>query len=379
MKKLSVFLTVALVLLGTGIQGSWAAAPKAGGKCTKLGQVISTPGIKYKCIFVGKKLVWDKGIRTAPAPSKNTNPYLIEPAPINSFKDLNSGYRDIKYWAWKKSRNAVDGKDTSNLVIETLVGPSSKECPGKSSVAANSIHNLYAGASLPKRLILIYAVQGDSSWAQLQMEKILGTLPVTNPLQNPHGMNAELDALELQPDCSDTSPMVLSGASLAHGYTHTIQKVQYLGSSFNWGTFPRWLVEGGATYSENFIQYGSDYKTWITNPTFHNWDLKQYDLNFYQDFFTYKLQENNKYSWAHTDQWPNQRVYDVGSYACEVLIAVKGPASIIQLHSEFAKTGDFEKSFEIVYGLPWKEALPLIANAVFQSTTWLVNTPSGLK
>jgi hypothetical protein len=55
----------------------YAAAPKAGSKCTKVGQTSTSAGIKYTCVKSGKKLVWNKGValkksEPAPVPSAET-------------------------------------------------------------------------------------------------------------------------------------------------------------------------------------------------------------------------------------------------------------------------------------------------------------------
>ena len=380
MKKLLAALLISSFTF-TSINLAWAVDPKSGAKCLRVGQIATIPGYKFKCIKVKNKLVWDKGTSTAPktspSPKPATDPYSISPLAINTFQDAVTQYKDIKYWAWRKASIEIEKNAIPGAGINVLVGPNSKECSDSGMQAIKAMQKLYTGSPLATKSTLIFANKEDNGWIKPAISE---SFPESNPPQDAFGANAKSEVYVLHSDsCDSKDMMAISGASIAHGYTHSLQKIQYVGSKENWGTFPRWLVEGGATFSENLIQYGKDYKTWITNPGFHNWDLRQYDNTFYQNFYEYKLQSDGKYSWAHTDQWPNQRVYDVGSYACEVLIAVKGPASIIQLHTEFAKTGDFEQSFKIVYGLPWKEALPLIASAVYQSTMWLVNTPSGLK
>ena len=381
MRKYLAILITSLLCVTLPIH-AWAATPKAGGKCLKAGQIATIPGIKFKCILVNKKLVWDKGTSTLPKQKPTTStptsdPYLISPPEIKSFQELASRYKDIKYWAWKKAVDAIKENQNPNYKVEVLVGPQSKECSAKASEAVLAMQNLYQGSRVATKSTLVYSVKEDDNW----LKTTLGSrFPEWNPIQDPNGVNSSLEAYAVQTEpCTSTGLMTISGAEIAHGYTHALQKIQYVGSKENWGNIPRWLVEGGATFSENIIQYGQDYKTWITNPGFRNWDLKQYDLSFYRDFFEYKLQADGKYSWSHTDQWPNQRAYDVGSYACEVLVAFKGPASIINLHKEFAATGDFPGSFKSVFGIGWTEAAPILTEAVYKSTTWVVNSPDGIK
>ena len=70
-------LALAIVVLLSLSSPVYAAAPKAGSKCTKAGQTSTSAGIKYTCVKSGKKLVWNKGValkkaEPAPAPSTET-------------------------------------------------------------------------------------------------------------------------------------------------------------------------------------------------------------------------------------------------------------------------------------------------------------------
>ena len=70
-------LALAIVVLLSLSSPVYAAAPKAGGKCTKAGQTSTSAGIKYTCVKSGKKLVWNKGValkkaEPAPVPTPET-------------------------------------------------------------------------------------------------------------------------------------------------------------------------------------------------------------------------------------------------------------------------------------------------------------------
>ena len=70
-------LALAIAVLLSLSSPVYAAAPKAGSKCTKAGQTSTSAGIKYTCVKSGKKLVWNKGValkkaEPAPVPSAET-------------------------------------------------------------------------------------------------------------------------------------------------------------------------------------------------------------------------------------------------------------------------------------------------------------------
>ena len=76
-------LALAIVVLLSLSSPVYAAAPKAGSKCTKAGQTSTSAGIKYTCVKSGEKLVWNKGV-VVKAPIKPEE----SPAPTVEVKDL---------------------------------------------------------------------------------------------------------------------------------------------------------------------------------------------------------------------------------------------------------------------------------------------------
>ena len=345
------------------------AAVKAGSACPKLNSTSTSGGYKYTCIKSGKKLVWSNGVRVA-----MTTPTTV---PIKNFKELTTRYKDIKYLAWKNAADVATKLPLEGPEIVTLVGPNTKNCYTNTLSAIQRISQVFKGSNLPKKLWILNADKIDKSWIELKTSELLlphQRLFIDGVEANPHGVNNAKEAVEwINDSCLDTSVMGKSGGAVAHGFTHDIQKLQFVGTELSWGNAPRWLMEGTATFSENFIAYGSDYKTWISNPTFHNREFKKYDLNFFKEYLLLKKLNGNDNLWAYTDQWPNQRAYDLGSYVVEVLIAIRGPASVIDLYTDFAKVGDFDESFKNIYGITWSEAEPLVAQSIYQSINWLLD------
>jgi len=61
-----------------------AATPKAGAKCAKAGTTATASGKKFTCVKSGTKLVWNKGVAIKAAPNPSPNPVFkpVEPTPI---------------------------------------------------------------------------------------------------------------------------------------------------------------------------------------------------------------------------------------------------------------------------------------------------------
>ncbi len=72
-----------LISLATPVQ---AATPKAGAKCTKAGTTSISSGKKFTCVKSGTKLVWNKGVAITAAPKPSPNPVFkpVEPTPTST-------------------------------------------------------------------------------------------------------------------------------------------------------------------------------------------------------------------------------------------------------------------------------------------------------
>ena len=57
---------------------SWASGAKPGSPCSKIGKVHTIKGLRLTCVKVGKRLIWDKGVRTSTKTS-STSPTAKNP------------------------------------------------------------------------------------------------------------------------------------------------------------------------------------------------------------------------------------------------------------------------------------------------------------
>ena len=89
MKRVSTFLVLLGLLAAPFSTLAVAANPQAGVACTKLGKIQTFQSKKYTCIKSGKKLVWNKGVKTpSPAPTAtpdaSTKPVAVTPEPTKT-------------------------------------------------------------------------------------------------------------------------------------------------------------------------------------------------------------------------------------------------------------------------------------------------------
>ena len=113
------------------------------------------------------------------------------------------------------------------------------------------------------------------------------------------------------------------------------------------------VVSRAALYSDSFANYSSERKNDVgglfTDATITTSWLETF------------LKPGSTGDWAKYDNW---RIYDVGFLASEVLAALQGPQSIMQLYREVALGKSYEAAFLGIYGISWNDAVPILAQAI---------------
>lgn len=387
---------------------AFSATPKAGSVCPKLNQVKILNGVKFTCVKSGKKLLWNSRLiskqtpgptptlkplpsvsaqpnqspestpRPSASPEPSTSPTpispespkpLIEPAAINSITELPSRYKDIRYLSWLQASKRVNAANENDSPIEILVGPNSRNCYTDETIKAfRLLQKVYSGSKIPRKVWLLYAdSDADRKWLE---EKTLTLLPRSRVNYNNQGQMLDPESVNpagegvLWAIDSCINPNAYNFSSqIMHAYTHTIQDLQYSEQENGygrWGEVPRWLIEGGAVWSSAFYNDHNNLDEYLRSG---DWGiLSEYDSKFFDDYLL--IPEYNNNIWAYTDKWPGMRAYDLGSFVCEILVALRGPDSIIELNKEYLRVGSFETAFNNIYGLRWKEAQPYFSETV---------------
>ena len=64
------------------------------------------------------------------------------------------------------------------------------------------------------------------------------------------------------------------------------------------------------------------------------------------------------------DEYDRWAVYDVGSLATEVMVAIGGPDKFMDLYKVTGSGKSFTQAFESIYGISWRDGVKIIANAI---------------
>ena len=367
-KRLVVFISVlSLSLPLTPVN----AAAKSGGACTKAGNTSVASGKTFTCIKSGKKLVWDKGI----APVKSTQ----SSAPTG-FNDLEANYSGVSYWAWKKSNEKIISSINASVPMELIVGTNTKLNYKTPEIAFSQVNKLYAGNELPKKIVYLAFSFQDRDWAMTQMQQIVPDTAsqwikdVACPREDFcvgggsfHNQSNKTALIVIATGIDPNNVNnAISGTVEAHEYTHSIEQssADALRPSVNllktpWP--PNWIWEGlaqfsqhAAIYSDSFDKY-SRYRKEASGEIFNNptWNAK-----YIEGYF----QTNLTNEWAA--KYPRWRQYDLGAMLIEILVAIKGPDSAMQLFKESLNGGGFEPAFQRIYGTSFESVLPAISRTI---------------
>jgi hypothetical protein len=371
MKKwLGSFIALALILVPINA----IAAVKAGDTCKKAGTTATANGKKYTCVKSGKKLVWNKGVTVSPIK-------VNVPAGPTSFDDLEAKYSGVPEAAWKKSSAVISASKAKNVQPTILIGPNSHPVYEIPQVAISQVSRLFPNFKESQEFVLIYFNYQDSSWAQVQFDKYIGTnggydtsgevkklCPGERGCQSAAAVRNQVTGISVvlitAGPASSADKHFQTGAIEAHEYFHTIQDTQLVGSPVNNGMLPRWLIEGSASFVEMAsINYDAFDKYKIAKASLLTELLYRKEFN-EQKLIKFLDAPSLGKDWSSWDSYSTQRVYDIGMMVTEIMVSLKGPESILEQNKYVASGLTYQQAFEKVFGITWADGVKVIAKVL---------------
>jgi len=360
-KKLIAFFSILSLFISTPFIPANAAA-KAGASCSKAGITSVVSSKTYTCIKSGKKLVWNKGETSKQAGTVQPN----LPTPT-SFNDLISKYEGIAFTAWSKSATGVKASTKTAAPFKALTGPNTKLAYKTPAYAFDLVSRLYSDYETPTKMSVLSFNYQDRDWATEQMKVEVPTTPSTFINENAcatkvtcwggalFGGDIGNTLLVLTTEVLDTNH--LSGTLEAHEFTHAVQKnTGGLGLAT-----PSWYTEGQAQFAQNASIYYQSFDSYISSRRESSGELfrdPQFTSKFIEEYFV--LTETDAWNKKY-DRW---RRYDLGAMLVEILTAISGPNSTMEIYKLTSGGAKFEDAFERVYKITFAVALPIISKAI---------------
>jgi hypothetical protein len=383
MRRLVSATLIATLFLGSASQPAFAAV-KAGSKCTIKGEKKTSGTKTYTCTKTKGKLLWSKGAITMPnkfTPTPKPSEAVI-PSEEITFANLESNYGDVAYWAWKKSSEKIAKSEPADVKVTVLVGPNTNPINKKPSEGVLLTSRLYADYQQSSEFVLIYYDFKDIAWAEKYLDQYVGgqagydtsgevkkMCPAVDRCNSAAALMNQRTGVGVTiitaSDSQRNDPNFLSGTLEAHEYSHTIQDKQFMGRMPNNRQAPRWLTEGGAEFIQAasvYYQSFENYKTSrvrITEGLYSQKIFNQTWLNKFLNPATIGIDWSN---WG--SQYEGWRVYDVGYMVSEILVAIAGPNSIMEIFKLMGDGLTYQESFLKVFGVEWDSAIAIITKTL---------------
>jgi len=271
---------------------------------------------------------------------------------------------------WQKTYSAVNSPKPNNSKLKIEVGPKSKIYSKNIRKAFTLTMKVFNEVELPPITLFLISNGDDEEWANKRYQELLGKN--FNPENIGYGRSPNGNAVQIKRfDPSNKEllkdPNVPNGGTDAHGFTHLLQEYQLGVGNETFQGVPRWILEGSADFMQIYYLKRNNYTYWLLNR--QGQDIKQHSIKFLNEYLTYvpfKELSGAQTPWYITNKYPDQWAYSIGSYVCDILVALEGPSSLMQIYRDYVDTKNFDKSFENIYGMTWSEAKPYIAEILYK-------------
>jgi len=343
----------------------------------------------------------------APKAVVNPIPLSLPVAPIGAitFDNITQHISDISTAAY----NAVQAVESANpqpdIPNTIAIGPTTVPSVPDVAAAYKKIEKLWAGFRQPSTNYALVFNYQDKAWAVSNATAnpvVIANGGINGPLNLPNRIEQGCSAVNqcsgansgisdaagnsvaqfgMDPVMNSRDPYFQTGGIFGHEYTHSVQAAQFLGnpkigtpdsaeqrahglsnqpSGLYEGVVPCWFAEGQPNFNGTAAEASSlsDYLRWRSGMP------KGFPTSAFPDYSAAAIQ-----NLLLTDNPPNclppaeiYRVgYGIGALVIEALTAIAGPQSTMSVVTEQSYGKTFPEAFQIVYGISWDKAAPILA------------------
>jgi hypothetical protein len=149
-----------------------------------------------------------------------------------------------------------------------------------------------------------------------------------------------------------------TGMLEAHEYFHSLQRIPIMDRGIE--VWPHaWWREGSAEWVQNIsisFQNFAQYKKYLVDDCYYT--CRDMTASQIEEFLNTAY---DNYVPSKFDSWLN---YSLGSHVIEILAAINGPDVLITMYEEMGKGLKFNDAFSKIFGIGWKEAIPILAKTI---------------
>jgi hypothetical protein len=284
----------------------------------------------------------------------------------------------------------ISASTTTLGKVNILVGPSTIEDDSNSLASLNLVSRLFQEFPQVKNVYIIKFSKLDVDWAQKQYDLLRPNNYNPNAAVNQcsgssgcngaqAGINADGAGIIImgqggsyvgQPTVDGNRAQ--NGLTMAHEYVHNIQSINApcRGGRGCYGDAPQWLLEGGAEYFSTAARFSRNFDDFLK---FRNAGLvnhySQSSSLYTSAYINLYLNPNptflpNQDNWSYWSKYDRAEAYILGLMVSEILVNIKGTASLMQLYVDIGAGKSFVGAFQGIFGISWAEACPIIADAM---------------
>ena len=306
-----------------------------------------------------------------------------------TFEELLKKRKCIPFAAWKNVSSSTGAK-LPKTEIKVFIGPNTKPFYLKPSIAAQAITDSFSNSNYIGESFYIYYNFKDSAWAKKTLQSLISRAEYEQISRNQGDRVIENGCDALEKTCFGSQAITSeSGKGLvllgvpnslnnndptatyrfktgmleAHEYFHLLQDAALFGEAYGSEDWPpTWITEGGAEYIQNAVIHKRSWKKYLDYRFLGASELYRLKNTYTEKFLIEYLKSSiSDDGGSKYDFWLS---YNLGSRFVEVLVALKGQNSLLELNSELGSGMSFAQAFETVYGFPWDKAVPILAKVV---------------
>ena len=331
-------------------------------------------------------------------PIEQVNFPVPNKVPTN-WEDVYANREGIAYKAWQSISAAPISSENLASNFKLSIGPQTSLLYTDIQKAIAAVSSAFDSTSQPKSISVFAFSFDDQNWALERMKEIVAgeadfyrknqeeriaemcssvtrTCWSAMGFATPGGKGAIflgiVDREKLKSLDASFSSFMRSekGLTVAHEYFHVIQLFT-LGKNWFQMMFapPSWFNESTAVFVENGIMNRDSFNRYmrfravdskLAYPSCGSPDNGCITVN--EEILTKFLSLSN-----YANNWndfPYGMKYEVSNRVIEILVALKGYQSLADVYKYQAQDHTFEEAFEHVYGIPYSQAVPVIAKIV---------------
>ena len=330
--------------------------------------------------FGGTGRIPDKFTFNSSTPTPTPTPTITN----LTFDNLYENRTSISYTVWKRTADVIKANNSKAGAISIFTGPNTKTYFDDYAYAVGQVSKIFHNKAEAKEILVIRYVYQDLDWAENVARTKLSSADYNQLVANEKGHITKSNCDSGTQNCRGSKQITPSsgvavilqgveekitqdvtgtlrfttGMLEAHEYFHSLQRIPIMDRGVE--VWPHaWWREGSAEWVQNIsisFQNFAQYKKYLIDDCYYT--CRDMTASQIEEFLNTAY---DNYVPSKFDSWLN---YSLGSHVIEILAAISSPDVLITMYEEMGKGLKFDDAFSKIFGIAWKEAIPILAKTI---------------